>query len=86
MNEPVKEIRERRFSLEWIAGARPPVHPDPMRGRQSFRSFEDAIAHVQRQAADAQFVSLTELVETSLDRSSDARSALNTSGTEKGDA
>lgn len=67
---------ERRFSLEWIAGARPPVHPSPMRGRQSFRSIDEAIAFMSRLAADAQFVSLTEYEEREFDRSEEARVAL----------
>lgn len=67
---------ESRFSLEWIAGARPPVHPDPMRGRQSFRSFDQAIAFMNRQANDAKFVSLTEYEEREFDRSEEARAAL----------
>lgn len=50
------------YILEWMAGARPPVHPNPMRGRQSFRTPKEAIAFFKRQASDAQFLSLTKRV------------------------
>lgn len=66
------------YRLEWIAGARPPVHPNPMDGAQSFHSFDNAIAFMKRQAADAQFVSLTErtMIQAETDRSPEARAAL----------
>lgn len=50
------------YILEWMAGAKPPVHPNPMRGRQSFRTPKEAIAFFKRQASDAQFLSLTKRV------------------------
>lgn len=67
-----------RFQIEWIAGARPPVHPAPMTGRMSYPTFEKAIAHMKSQAADAIFVSLVEhtTVEVSVDRSADVRAIL----------
>ncbi len=66
------------FHLEWIAAARKPVHPEPMTGRQSFSSFDEAIAFMKRQAPDAQFVSLTErtIIQTDEDRSTEARAVL----------
>ncbi|MBO1023291.1 hypothetical protein IPU75_01020 [Ochrobactrum sp. SD129] len=66
------------YRLEWIAGARPPVHPNPMSGSQSFHSFDNAIAFMRRQATDAQFVSLTErkIIQAETDRSPEARAAL----------
>lgn len=70
------------FSLEWIAGARPPVHPNPMRGRQSFATFDLAIAFMRRQAPDARFASLTERIEREVDRTADARTALKSFGSE----
>lgn len=67
-----------RFHIEWIAGARPPVHPNPMTGRTTFESFELAVQHMKSQADDAQFVSLEERRTTILhiDRSADMRAAL----------
>lgn len=67
-----------RFHIEWIAGARPPVHPNPMTGRATFESFELAVQHMKSQADDAQFVSLEERRTTvvSIDRSADMRAAL----------
>ena len=67
----------RRYHLEWIAGARPPVHPNPMTGRQSFGTFAEAIAFMQRQAPDAKFVLLEESTTSTSDRSVQARIALN---------
>lgn len=67
---------ETRYHLEWIAAPRPPVHPNPMTGRQSFVSFEKAVSHMKAQASDAQFVSLEERTTTSVDRSDDFRAAL----------
>jgi hypothetical protein len=66
------------FVIEWIAAPRPPVHPDPMTGRQSYRSFDRAVRHMKSQAPDAMFVSLTErtTVTTTVDRSDDLRAAL----------
>lgn len=52
-----------RYHLEWIAGPRHPVHPNPMRGRQSFSSVSEALKFMKRQAADAEFISLTEKTE-----------------------
>ena len=50
-----------RYKLVWIAGARPPAHPDPMRGRQTFDSFDAAAAFFADLASDAQFVSLSKI-------------------------
>ncbi|WP_313666169.1 hypothetical protein [Shinella sp.] len=67
---------ERRFHVEWLAGARPPVHPEPMVGRTTFRTFDEAISHMGNQAEDEAFISLEERITTTVDRSSDARAAL----------
>lgn len=74
------------FVIEWIAAPRPPVHPNPMTGRQTYRSFERAVLHMKSQAHDAEFISLTErtTVTTSVDRSSDLRAALAATATEDG--
>lgn len=49
------------YILTWIAGARPPVHPNPMQGKQGFESPEAAYLFFKKQPADAQFVSLKEI-------------------------
>lgn len=67
---------ETRYHLEWISAPRPPVHPNPMTGRQSFVSFDKAVAHMKAQAPDARFVSLEERTTTSIDRSKAFRAAL----------
>lgn len=72
----IREALDRRFTLAWIAGARPPVHPEPMKGRQSFATFDEAISFFQRRAPDSQFVSLTEYATETIDRTDDARAAL----------
>lgn len=75
---PVEAVIEKSFTIEWIAASRPPVHPTPMTGRHTFRSFDRAVQHMRSQADDAQFVSLTEhtLTTVTVDRSSDLRAAL----------
>jgi hypothetical protein len=72
------------FQLEWVGAPRPPVHPTPMTGRQSFPSFDAAIAFMGRRPADSSFVSLTEILTHSVNRTSDAILALKTKG--QGDA
>jgi hypothetical protein len=69
---------ETSFVIEWIAAARPPVHPNPMTGKATFGSFDRALKHMRSQAPDAQFVSLTSrtTVTTSADRSDDLRASL----------
>lgn len=66
------------FRIEWIAAARPPVHPKPMTGKAWFKTFERALKHMRSQAADAQFVSITEHVTTvvKVDRTDEFRAAL----------
>ena len=49
------------YILEWEAGARPPVHPNPMVGKRSFASSEDAITFFNRQASDSRFISLVKV-------------------------
>lgn len=53
---------DRDFTLEWIAAPRPPVHPEPMRGVQSFKSREAANRFAANLAEDAIIVSLVENV------------------------
>lgn len=71
-------VTRTRFHIEWLAGARPPMHPNPMTGRTTFETFDEAVSHMRNQAADAQFVSLEERITTivSVDRSEAARAAL----------
>lgn len=64
------------FQLEWISGARPPVHPEPMTGRQGFPTFERAVRHMKNQASDAKFVSLLEHSTKIIDRSDELRAAM----------
>lgn len=73
-----KAVVETSFIIEWIAAARPPVHPNPMTGRATFSSFKRALRHMESQASDAQFVSLTSRtsVTTFVERSDDLRAAL----------
>ena len=67
---------ERMFSLRWTGAPRPPVHPQPMNGSQGFPTFVKALAFMQRQPIDAEFVSLTEYITEKVDRTEDARAAL----------
>lgn len=48
------------FALEWLSGARPPVHPEPMVGRQTFETFKEAIGFMARRAMDSQLTGLIE--------------------------
>lgn len=80
INEAVQNERagivEQWFTLEWIAASRPPVHPEPMTGRQSFDTFDDAMAFYRNLASDATFVSLIEHRKAEVDRSAEARTAI----------
>ncbi len=64
------------YELRWIGAARPPVHPTPMKGRQTFKSFEKAAAFFDKQPDDAEFVSLTQIMTRKLDRTEDFRAAI----------
>ncbi|TWI34289.1 hypothetical protein [Paracoccus sulfuroxidans] len=55
------QLAEVRYQLVWLAGARPLAHPEPMKGRASFDSVEDAQAFLKRQASVAKALSLTRL-------------------------
>ena len=77
--------QESHFRLEWIGAPRPPVHPNPMRGRQSFPTLEGAIAFMRRQPADARFVSLREFATTKIDRTDEARVRLSAAPQPKGE-
>ena len=59
------------YTLVWLAGARPPVHPEPMKGRQSFDSVDDALTFFKKLANDAKAISLTrvEVTTSSVDLS-----------------
>lgn len=67
-----REAHSRAFQLHWIAAARPPVHPEPMKGYQTFDTFDAAIAFMRQRASDAIFVSLTEIVTHHIDRATAA--------------
>lgn len=54
------------YKLRWIAGARPPVHPEPMNGSQTFSTEEKARAFFRSLASDAKFVSLERIEVTSI--------------------
>ena len=47
------------YKLQWLAGARPPAHPDPMKGSAAFDTSEAAMAFFSRLADDAKLISLT---------------------------
>jgi hypothetical protein len=51
-----------RYRLTWIAGARPPVHPEPMTGCAIFLSEGQAWRSFRNMAPDALFVSLSKSV------------------------
>lgn len=55
------------YALEWIAGARPPVHPFPMRGRNKFKTLGEAVKFFDNQAEDAELVSLIKETTTYID-------------------
>ncbi len=61
LSRPSLEPSVVSFELVWNAAARPPVHPDKMRGEQSFASAEEAMARFRGLADDAEFVSLTKV-------------------------
>jgi len=61
-----------RFALEWLSGARPPVHPDPMVGRHTFDTFKKALDFMSRRANDSQ---LTGLIEHTILRAETNRTA-----------
>lgn len=50
------------YRLTWIAGARPPAHPDPMTGNLTFRSEEAAWIFFRSLSPDARLVSLTKSI------------------------
>ena len=75
-NPPTLVDTTQTFDLVWTAAARPPVHPEPMTGRQTFASFERAMRFMENQPDDAQFVSLHGNLTRRYDRSDDARAAL----------
>lgn len=49
------------YRLEWMAAARFSCHPKPMKGVANFETAKAAADFFARQAADARFISLTEI-------------------------
>lgn len=49
------------YRLEWMAAARFPCHPKPMKCAANFNTAKAAAEFFARQAADARFISLTEI-------------------------
>lgn len=55
------KIASETFTLEWEAAARPPIHPNPMLGKQSFKTAEEARRFFYKQANDSRFISLIKI-------------------------
>lgn len=77
------EVRENvLFNLTWIAPPSPAlpdgrrVHPEPMTGRQSFPSWENALRFMSKRCEGTEFVSLTQTTSRTVDRSAEFRAAL----------
>ena len=68
--------RDAIYILEWIAAPRPPTHPAEMNGVQSFPSIEAAVRFFARSPDDTKFVSISERVTVSSDKSDEFRLAL----------
>lgn len=60
------------WEMTWTTGARPPVHPTPMKGRESFKSMDEALTRFSKFADDAIFESLTLVIEERKDFTEDA--------------
>lgn len=60
------------WEMTWISGARPPVHPEPMRGRGSFKSMDAALTRFSEFADDAILESLTLVITERKDFTADA--------------
>jgi hypothetical protein len=58
---------ETYFLLTWISAARPPIHPNPMKGVHSFSSAYDAGIFFSKLNSDAKFVSLVMIEEKHTD-------------------
>ena len=65
-----------QFRLKWRAAARPPVHPEPMEGVQTFDTLAACVRFMSQQAADAEVISLTEIRSSSTDATAPLLSAL----------
>lgn len=61
-----------KWELVWIAGARPPAHPKPMRGVRTFTHMQEALSFFVGLAPDAIFESLTMVLTERKDFSEDA--------------
>jgi hypothetical protein len=66
---------ERMFVLEWIAAPRPPVHPEPMRGRREFPSIEKVAEFVNNLPDDAEIDSLIEHATAKINRTAQLNAA-----------
>ena len=60
------------WEMTWISGARPPVHPTPMKGRESFKSMDAALTRFSKFADDAILESLTLVITERKDFTDDA--------------
>lgn len=59
------------YRLKWEAAARPPVHPNPMIGTQSFDSISEARKFFKKRAPDSRFISLEKITTITEDVTSD---------------
>lgn len=66
------------WELCWEAAPRPPVHPEPMVGRKTFKSMEAAIGFFASQSEDAKLISLVRVETLRIDQTYIARQALAT--------
>ena len=60
------------WEMTWFFVARHPVHPEPMRGRESFKSMDEALTRFSKFTDDAILESLTLVIEERKDFTEDA--------------
>lgn len=65
------------FVLTWISGARPPAHPEKMKGIQTFPTAYDAGVFFSKLSEDSEFISLTMVEERHIDVSDIIKDFLN---------
>lgn len=65
------------FILVWLSGARPPVHPEKMKGVQAFSTAYDAGVFFSKLPGDSEFISLTMIEEQNIDVSDIIKDFLN---------
>lgn len=70
-DKPHTKTKESHFVLRWEAAARPPVHPKPMIGTQTFESISDARKFFKGCASDTKFISLEKVTTITEDITSD---------------